>query len=344
MSSSLILLTGASGHVGFRTLVTALEAGYRVRATVRSQAKVDAILATPSIKSLSPGPNLSFVLIPDILADDAYEEALKDVTYVVHVASPIPMGSGYSDFETDFIQPAIKGTIGILASAKRVPSVKRIVITSSSLAVSSWADITGPETNHVYHPDDRVPSPPRSYSNAMEAYAASKVLALNATDAFIKTEKPSFDVINVEPVFVIGKNELITEAKDILQGTNGVAFAQVLGHNLESPNLGTTVHVNDVAKVHILALNPEVQGNQDFAASSGGLKGTVWSDAIEIVKRRFPEAVKDGRLPANGTALTKKIIFDPSKSEKILGIEFLDYEEQVVSVTEHYLELLAKAA
>ena len=123
-----------------------------------------------------------------------------------------------------------------------------------------------------------------------------------------------------------------------------MAFAQILGHNTESPSLGTTVHVNDVAKVHILALNPEVQGNQDFAANSGGLKGTVWSDAIEIVRRRFPEAVKDGRLPANGKALTKKTTFDPSKSEKVLGIKFLDYEEQVVSVTEHYLELLTKAA
>ena len=45
MSSDLVLITGVTGHVGFRVLIFALEAGYRVRAAVRNQGKADTILA-----------------------------------------------------------------------------------------------------------------------------------------------------------------------------------------------------------------------------------------------------------------------------------------------------------
>lgn len=75
------------------------------------------------------------------------------------------------------------------------------------------------------------------------------------------------------------------------------------------------IHVNDVAKIHVLALN------LNFMATSGGVEGWCWEDAIEIVKKHFPEAVEDGRLPADGSQPTKLRI-DSSKTEKVLGIEF----------------------
>jgi len=40
-----------------------------------------------------------------------------------------------SDYQKDIIQPAVKGTTGILYSAKKFPSVRRIVITSSLAAL-----------------------------------------------------------------------------------------------------------------------------------------------------------------------------------------------------------------
>jgi len=46
-----------------------------------------------------------------------------------------------------------------------------------------------------------------------------------------------------------------------------------------------------------------------------------------------------GVLPNNGFAPTKRTIIDASETAKILGIEFKGYEEQMVSVVEHYLEL-----
>jgi uncharacterized protein YbjT (DUF2867 family) len=65
MAGDLILITGGSGLIGIKTIHLALQAGYSVRAAVRSQAKADAILATPTVKAINPGSRLTFVIVPD---------------------------------------------------------------------------------------------------------------------------------------------------------------------------------------------------------------------------------------------------------------------------------------
>ena len=87
-NQSLVLLTGATGFIGFRTLVETLKAGYRVRASVRSNEGVQKVRNAASIKPYLD--QLEFVLVEDILKDDAYFEAVKGVDYVIHLASPTP--------------------------------------------------------------------------------------------------------------------------------------------------------------------------------------------------------------------------------------------------------------
>ncbi len=59
---------------------------------------------------------------------------------------------------------------------------------------------------------------------------------------------PRFDVINMLPSIFVGKNELVDEAKDILEGTNAVAFGQVSGKMMIVPSSpGTMIQVTDVA-------------------------------------------------------------------------------------------------
>lgn len=67
-----------------------------------------------------------------------------------------------------------------------------------------------------------------------------------------------------------------------------------------------------------------------------------FDDAKEIVARRFPEAVKNGDLPNNGSNPSVVSKFNASKTEKTFGIKFASYEDVVVSVVGHYLELLEK--
>ena len=55
MAGDLILVTGGTGLIGIKVIQLALKAGYSVRAAVRSQAKADAVLATPTVKAINPG-------------------------------------------------------------------------------------------------------------------------------------------------------------------------------------------------------------------------------------------------------------------------------------------------
>lgn len=87
MAGELVLVTGGSGHLGFRVIISALDAGYKVRAAVRSEFKADLIKAAPSVQAHLD--KLTFVIVPDILADGAYDEAVKGVSYILHSASPI---------------------------------------------------------------------------------------------------------------------------------------------------------------------------------------------------------------------------------------------------------------
>jgi len=340
MAGELILITGATGHLGFRVLVSALEAGYHVRAAIRSQSKADKILATPSIKKLNPGNKLEFVSVPDMLAHGAYSEAIKGATYAIHVASPIT--SAYKegdDMEKVFIEPAVEGTLNILKAAEGEADVKRVVITSSTVAIIPWKDFTSPENEIVWNEKSRIPSPTGPYDGYFAAYAASKTHALNESEKWVEETKPSFDVVNIFPGFIVGADELVTHTKDALAGTNFTVLKPALGQDA-SYTPGASVHVKDVALSHVLALNPKVPA-QGYILASGGLDGTKWDDVFEIVKRKFPDAVEKGLLPNNGNIVPVPIQIDERESEKLLGLKYRGFEEQVESAVGQYLELLA---
>jgi succinate dehydrogenase (ubiquinone) flavoprotein subunit len=150
MANGLVFITGGTGHVGFRTLVTALQLGYSVRAAVRSESKKQQILSAESIKSLNPGRKLTFVIVPDLTVDGAYDEAVQGAAYIIHLASPIPLKGEIKaeDFQSALINPTISGTLSVLKAAAKTKSVKRVVITSSIVACISseyFFDIDTPE-------------------------------------------------------------------------------------------------------------------------------------------------------------------------------------------------------
>jgi nucleoside-diphosphate-sugar epimerase len=122
--------------IGFRVLTFLLEAGYKVRAAVRNQAGFDKI---SKLKPVAPYASvLSSVIVPDITVPGAYDEAVKGVEYIVHVASPLASNAPPGvDYDSYLIQPAIHGTVGILESAIKTDGVKRIVITGSILSITT---------------------------------------------------------------------------------------------------------------------------------------------------------------------------------------------------------------
>ncbi|KAJ5625159.1 putative oxidoreductase [Penicillium lagena] len=347
MSKGLVLITGATGHIGFRTLVTALKAGYHVRAALRSESTKNEILSAPSIKELAPADKLSFIVVPDLMVDGAYNEAVKGVNYILHLASPIVLKGEIKpeDYETTLIEPAVAGTTNILKAALASPNVKRIVITSSVVAMVPAKYMFESDTPDgiVFDHTSRLPEPFGPYPSDFHAYNASKTAALLATEAFIRDQKPSFDITNIHPSFVIGKNELVTDAKYITVGTNAIAIGPVLGNKSDTPVVGGSVHVDDVAFMHVKALDPNVPAGS-YIGNSEDYAGTVWQNATAVAAEHFPKAIAKGIIPNDGVQPTRKLTVNARETEEVMGFKFLSYEEQVKSVVKHFIELKGEKA
>jgi nucleoside-diphosphate-sugar epimerase len=269
MSSSLVLLTGATGLVGFRTLRTALEHGHRVRAVVRSEAKADAVRTNKALNA-APG-QLEFVIVPDFLKDGAFDIAVSDVRCIIHVASPVPREglTGADELEAEFIKPAVQGTLGMFESARKAGTVERIVVTSSMVSTLPLEILLGNPSTEVFGPDYRADAIPSPYmNNPSIAYVASKIAALKSADGWVSEHKPAFDVIHIHPSFVLGRDDMTSTSRDFASSTNALALDLVLGKKEEIPRLFATVHVDDVALAHVRALEKSVAGNHSFLLSN----------------------------------------------------------------------------
>src|SRR3982751_635666 len=110
--AQLILVTGASGFVGKWCVIKLLEKGYRVRGTVRSDAKAAMVRKTVAgVVGEEATARLELVKA-DILADASWAEAMAGVSAVMHVATII-RGDEPKDASV-VIRPAIEGTERIL--------------------------------------------------------------------------------------------------------------------------------------------------------------------------------------------------------------------------------------
>jgi dihydroflavonol-4-reductase len=90
MSKQLVLVTGGSGFLGAWCIVKLLQAGYRVRTTVRSLKRAPDVRAMVKKGGAEPGQDLEFV-VADLLSDAGWPEAVAGCMFVLHVASPLPV-------------------------------------------------------------------------------------------------------------------------------------------------------------------------------------------------------------------------------------------------------------
>jgi len=273
MTDALVLITGATGHLGFKVLRTALEAGYHVRAAVRSEQKATLLKSNNVLKATSGFSNLSFIVVPDFIAPGAFDEAVIDTKYIIHVASPIVTKLPENDdYDAHFVQPAVQGTIGVFESARKSRTVTRIVVTSSAVAILPLLAMTQSD-NNSYSADNRLPEILPPFPNIRVAYTASKIAALNRAETWIAEQKPPFDVIHIHPSFIFGRDDFATRTADFQTGTNRLPLNIALGLESEAqPN--TWNDVGDTARMHVMALDEaKVAGNQSFLASSSGQDG-----------------------------------------------------------------------
>ncbi|KAE8384531.1 flavonol reductase [Aspergillus alliaceus] len=321
---SLVLITGATGFIGSQVVLQTLEAGHNVHLVVRRPEQTDKLRQIFS----KYDERLSFVMLPDITAPGGFDEALQGVDYVIHVASPIA-GKG----ESDLLTPAVKGTVSVLESAMKVPSIRKVVITASILSI---IPLTPPADDAVVKEDNDFDFTFDAESPAalspIGQYHASKIAAHKAVTDFVATKNPSFDVVTIHPVLVFGRS-LIQETAEELSGSNGMLFQTLMSETpFGKQFLG--VHVSDVASAHVRALTKSgtsIKGVQPYLVSS---KARPWREVHDFVKSQYPGlAIK---LPQLDT-LSYKV--DTTRAQRELGIEFRGMEMQVADLLDQQLEL-----
>ncbi|NBO21247.1 MAG: NAD-dependent epimerase/dehydratase family protein, partial [Rhodobacteraceae bacterium] len=180
-----VLLTGISGYIGQHCAAELLRQGYAVVGTVRTQAKAQP--TRDAIARVAPVERLTFAEA-DLLSDAGWDAAMHGCTFVLHVASPFVIAEPRN--EDDLILPAVEGTRRVVSAAQRA-GVKRLVLTSSTVAVSSGkgSGLFGPDA----WSDTNAP---------IGAYAKSKTLAERA--AWALAQGGDMELVVLAPGAVFG--------------------------------------------------------------------------------------------------------------------------------------------
>jgi dihydroflavonol-4-reductase len=239
-----VLVTGITGYIGQYCAAELLLQGYEVIGTIRSHSKASSTKS--AIARVAPVQNLSF-LEADLLSDKGWSEAMKDCTYVVHVASPFLLEEPKD--EDEMITPAVEGTKRVMAAAE-MAGVKRLVLTSSTFAI-----IAGKASGR-YGPDDWSDT-----SANIGAYAKSKTLAERAAWESAKGGHMELTVINPGAVFGPSLGAQI-DGQSVAMMTK-----MIKGQVPMIPDLAMgMVDVRDVAKLHVSAMTASAAAGQRFIA------------------------------------------------------------------------------
>jgi nucleoside-diphosphate-sugar epimerase len=320
---------------------------HKVVTTVRSHAKGKKILEAHS--GLSEDA-LSYVIVEDIAQEGAFDEAVKSTPpfeSVIHTASPFYFG--HTDPVKDILDPAIKGTTGILKAIKAyAPTVKQVVITSSFAAIvnptghpavydeSSWNPVTQEEALEPHH-----------------TYRASKTFAEKAAWDFVADEKPNFTISVINPPLVLGpvihckihsfqlhKNVWVLiyldlNSLDAINTSNQRVRDLVLGkYKDELPPSGVYlwIDVRDLAEAHVKAIEVPEAAGQRFFTTAGYFSNKQIADVIREAYPQLADKLPSKDTPDDLPADIYKI--DNSKSIKVLGLTYRSLKESITDTVQ----------
>ncbi|KAL3490105.1 NAD(P)-binding protein [Aspergillus germanicus] len=345
-----LLITGVSGYVGFKTLLISLSRGYAIRALVRKDSHVtDLQNHSAAVAAALKSGQLEVAIVPDFLDQETIYTALQGITVIIHIASPLAVQT--EKYQEEIIQPAISMVTTFLEAAARVPTVRRVVVTSSMVTLIPFEWNANPDSERLYNTTDlntTISTPPTS---PMHAYWISKALARLATRNFIETHAPHFDYVNILAGVIIGPDDRLIPSPtnnpttaDLLVGTRASIFAPLLGKGSSAPfpYVDVPVHVADVAKAHVDAVDStRVPGNSEFILASDATRGgVVWErDARAVARKYFAKEVESGVFPMEGSLETIRWRVDTGETERVFGWEHVGFEETMRGLVEQYLEI-----
>ncbi len=324
-----VLVTGANGYVASWVVKQLLEEGITVHAAVRSPENDKKVGHLKQIAQNTPGELKLFKA--DLLTPGAYKEAMKGCELVYHTASPFI--TSVKDPQKELIEPAENGTANVLNSANEIDSVKRIVVTSSCVAIYTDAidAVNAPGgvlTEKVWN---------TTASLDYQPYAYSKTLAEKKAWEIAKAQN-KWDLITINMSLVMGPslnpNQTTSESMNILKMMGDGQM------KMGAPKMGLgLVDVRDVAEAHFKAgYTPEAHGRYITSAHNtnfvemGLTLADKYGDKYPVPKKALPKWMLMIFGPMVNKLFTRKFIrnnvdipwkADNSKIKKELGIEFL---------------------
>ncbi len=221
-----VFVTGATGFVGFHTVMALLAAGHRVRLGVRNVAKMQALYAPFKV-------DVSDYAVGEITDPVAINEALVGCDAVVHTAAMVSLDPSRAE---QMYRTNVEGTHNVIGGALS-RGIRSIIHVSSAAA--------------LYNPDARVIDETLLPAEASSAYAASKVAAERYGRALVEKGE---SVAITYPTGVIGPND-----PAMSEGNQGLKIFFDAGLIRTSSGM-QIIDVRELAEVHVRLLEGGYSG------------------------------------------------------------------------------------
>ncbi|KAI0696053.1 D-lactaldehyde dehydrogenase [Cerioporus squamosus] len=348
ITSGKTLVSGANGFVAVSVVQALLEEGFSVRGTVRSEAK-----ATHLRKLFkSYGDKFEIVFVEDIVAleaqwlhqDGAFDEALKGIDAVLHLAGPITPNAGDPE---EVIRPQVEGTTSIIRSAlKYRDTIKRVVVLSSASAVSD-PHPAGRFTRVMDESDwnDWVVEHVREKGRdawGPHKYFAGKTLMERAAWELYESEKAKgglgWEMVSLAPPYIYGPFLHEARVPEELTGTPRMFWENVVKGSAKGDALTKIgleyVDIRDVARSHVLALTVPAAGGERFIVRAGPY---AWQQFGKLdIARRYSDKIPEGEPPFKPEEVGYPVRFSGQKAQDVLGLQYCSVEETVKGTVEEF--------
>ncbi|XP_062177965.1 tetraketide alpha-pyrone reductase 1 [Alnus glutinosa] len=299
-----VCVTGASGFLASWLVKRLLLSGYFVIGTVRDPGNGKKLAHLWRLEGARERLRL---VKADLMEEGSFDEAIMGCHGVFHTASPVQKPS--SDPKAEILEPAIEGTLNVLRSCKKNPSLRRVVLTSSSSTVRARDDF-----------DPNVPLDETSWSSVELCerlqiwYALSKTLAERAAWEFCN--KNGIDLVTILPSFLVGPSlppELCSTASDVLGLLKGET------EKFQWHGRMGYIHIDDVALSHILVYEHETANGRYLCSST-----VVDNDELaSLLQARYPSLP----IPKRFEQLNRPYYEFNTSKLKSLGFKFKSIQE-----------------